>query len=144
MLKIRLWLKSGGIGAITGGNNDLANQINNENATKWNGKVALATVSEYIRSNSNKSSCGSYSLIFDNYSSCVSTGWMDTTSVSHWWTLSPASGTSNFTFYVNNRGQINYGYAYFTGYAVRPVVYLSSDVKITGGDGSDVSPFELG
>ena len=28
--------------------------------------------------------------------------------------------------------------------SIHPVLYLSSDVKIIGGDGSDVSPFELG
>ena len=45
--------KDWSIGAITANNNDLADQINEESNTTWNGKIALLTVSEYIRTNSN-------------------------------------------------------------------------------------------
>lgn len=45
--------KDWSIGAITANNNDLADQINDESNTTWNGKIALLTVSEYIRTNSN-------------------------------------------------------------------------------------------
>ncbi len=132
------------IGAVTEDNNDLAAQVNDENSAKWNGKVALATVSEYIRSNSNKSKCGSFSLNNDNYSSCVNTGWMDTTTVSYWWTLSPYAGHSRNSFYVYSNGYFRYNYvSYYTNIAVRPAVYLSSEVKITGGNGSQNNPYTL-
>ena len=131
------------IGAVTEDNNDLAAQVNDENSAKWNGKVALATVSEYIRSNSNKSKCGSFSLNNDNYSSCVNTGWMDTTTVSYWWTLSPYAGHSSVSFFVDSDGlvygnYVDYGY----NYAVRPAVYLSSEVKITG-SGTQSAPYTI-
>ena len=138
--------KDWNIGAVTYGDSNMVNTINNENSKKWNGKVALVTVSEYLRSNSNKNNCGSFSLNNDNYNSCVNTGWMDTTTVSYWWTLSPFAGRSSIAFNVNSHGYFNnnyYGYVDYS-YGVRPAVYLSSEVKITGGDGSDVSPFELG
>ena len=45
--------KDWSIGAVTANNNDLADQINDESNTTWNGKIALLTVSEYIRTNSN-------------------------------------------------------------------------------------------
>ena len=50
--------KDWSIGAVTYRNNNLTTQINEENATKWNGKVALVTVS--VRSNSNKSNCDTF------------------------------------------------------------------------------------
>ena len=130
------------IGAVTNGNNDLADQINNENETKWNGKVALATVSEYIRSNSNKSSCGSFILNNGNSSSCRNTNWMYINDV--WWTLSPYAGTSNYSFRVYSGGGVDYGnYTTNTDDAVRPALYLSSEVKITGGNGSQNNPYTL-
>ena len=140
--KSQIVAKDWGIGAVTVNNNDLATQINDENGTKWNGKVALVTVSEYLRSNSNKNNCGSFSLNNDNYNSCVNTGWMDTTTVSYWWTLSPFAGPSHISFYVFSNGIVG-GNSVGTSYAVRPAVYLSSEVKITGGNGSQNNPYTL-
>ena len=68
--------KDWSIGVVTYDNNDLADQINDENGTKWNGKVALVTTSEYIRSNSDKSNCGSINLN-NNNNKCKKTTWMD-------------------------------------------------------------------
>ena len=135
--------KDWGIGAVTYDTNNLATQITNENATKWNGKVALATVSEYIRSNSNKSRCGSFSLNNDNYSSCVNTGWMDTIAVSYWWMLSPYAGYSYYSFGVRSNGSVDGSHVNLGNQAVRPAVYLSSEVKITGGNGSQNNPYTL-
>ena len=122
----------------------MANTINNEKATKWNGKVALVTASEYVRSNSNKSSCGTVNQLWNATSGqCKGTTWMFYLS-KLWWTLSPRAGSSSYVFGVNNY----YGYvvspsASAAGSAVRPVVYLSSEVKITGGDGSKNNPYTL-
>ena len=135
--------KDWSIGAVTWGNNDLADQVNDENGTKWNGKVALATVSEYIRSNSNKSSCGTFTLYDSNKSSCVNTGWMDTTSVPYWWTLSPRFGISRQVLDVYLDGDIHYQIAEDGSLAVRPALYLSSDVQITGGTGTQSDPYTI-
>ena len=40
------------IGAVQWNDTSLSNSINNENSRKWNGKVALPTVTEYLRTNS--------------------------------------------------------------------------------------------
>ena len=132
--------KDWGIGAVTYNDSNLANTINNENGTKWNGKVALATVSEYIRSNSNKNSCGSFSLNDDHYNSCVNTGWMDTTAVSYWWTLSPNAGNSSTSFGVRSYGYVSYGDRVSGSGAIRPVLYLSSEVTLTG-TGTQSDPY---
>ena len=133
--------KDWGIGAVAVDDNDMANTISDENSKKWNGKVALVTVSEYIRSNSNKNSCGTFSLNNDNYSSCRSTNWMYYSS-NYWRTLSPYSGHSNLVFYVESNGRIGYSHASYTNYAVRPALYLSSDVTLTG-SGTQSDPYTV-
>ena len=132
-----------GIGAVIYRNNDMSTQVSNENATKWYGNIALPTVSEYIRTNSNKSSCGTFSLINNNHSSCVNTGWMDTTSVDWWLTLSPYSGNPRNVFYVHSGGSVDDFSAGGTINAFRPVVYISSEVQITGGNGSQNNPYTI-
>ncbi len=134
--------KNWNIGSATWDNNNLGDQIDDEKATTWNGKVALITMSEYLRSNSNQSSCGTFSKINDNYSTCQNSSWMYIND--YWWTLSPLAGDSNYVFGVLSYGYVNYVYANNTTGAVRPAVYLSSSVQITGGNGSSSSPYTLG
>ena len=134
--------KDWSIGAVMKNNNDLANQINGENNKKWNGKVALVTVSEYIRSNSNQSSCGTFSLYNNNLNTCKNTTWMYYSS-DYWWTLSPYSDYSNAVFIVHNRGDVINANASLANAAVRPTITLSSEVKITGGNGSQSNPYTI-
>ena len=129
------------IGGDTWDNNNMSTQVSNENSNKWYGNIALPTLSEYIRTNSNKSKCGTVSLINDNYSSCVSTGWMDNNDI--WRVLTPYSGNSNSVFYINSYGNINYMRVYDSQDAVRPALYLSSEVKITGGNGTQSNPYTI-
>ena len=132
--------KDWSIGGVTYGNNDLATQINNENGTKWKGKVALVTMSEYIRSNSNKNRCGNFSLYNSNYSSCKNTTWMFYSS-NYWWTLSPFSSTDN-TLRIAGGGNVNGDHPHGSSNAVRPVVYLSPDVKLSG-SGTSSNPYTI-
>ena len=57
------------------------------------------------------------------------------------WTMT-AYSSSNPVFVTNNGG-LNNDSAYF-GYAVRPVLYLQSNVNKLSGDGSIASPYTLG
>ena len=137
------------IGSVYNDTN-LTNTINNENGTKWNGKIALVTASEYVRSNSNKSSCGTVNQLWNSSNvQCNGTTWMFYTS-NVWWTLSPHSSFSssvlNIVWGIGSSGVINgfdYTNANYTNGAVRPVLYLSPDIKITGGDGSNNNPYTL-
>ena len=132
--------KEWSIGSVNYDNSNLAAQINDENGTKWNGKVALVTVSEYLRSNSNQSSCGLFSLNIDNYMNCRNTTWMYASGHT-WWTLSPRTDFYSYAIYVDTSG---YGDYYVNNnHTVFPSVYLSSEVKITGGDGSQSNPYTL-
>ena len=134
--------KDWSIGSITYNVNNLTNTINNENSKRWNGKVALVTASEYVRSNSNKSSCGTVQQLWDNASGlCKETTWMYYSS-NYWWTLSSRSDNSVTVFTINN----SYGgFSYNNGNAnnsnaVRPTLYLSSEVKLSG-SGTQSDPY---
>ena len=136
--KSQIVAKDWSIGTITNDNNDLAQQINNENGIKLNGKVALPTVSEYIRTNSNKSECGSFNLNDDNYNKCKNTTWMYIND--YWWTLSPNSDNSYTVFCVESGSIHDYYGADDTNTAVRPVLYLSSEITLTG-SGTQSDPY---
>ena len=126
-------------GAVTVGNNDMQDQISDEKGTTSNVKVALPTASEYIRACSN-TNCKTYSTYNGNYSTCRNGDWMLLTSAA--WTLSPASGTSSKVSIVDN-GYVGSTEASNTNPSIRPVVTLSSEVQITGGDGSQTNPFTI-
>ena len=129
-------------GAVTYNNNDMQDQINDEKGTTSNVKVALPTLSEYIRAGSN-TSCKTFSTYNSNYFTCKNSDWMFDSS-SSWWTLSPYSSDSGRVFSVNYGGGVNYyDYAIDSSNAVRPAIILSSDVQITGGTGTRSNPYTL-
>ena len=130
-------------GKVTNDNNDMQDQISDEKAVTSKVKVALPTVSEYLRANSNKEQCGTFSLNNDNDSICLNSDWMNIND--YWWTLSPRSGNSYGVFNVNSDGNVFtsfYGASY-ANYAVRPAITLSSEVQITGGIGTESDPYIL-
>ena len=129
-------------GGVTYDNNDIQDQINDEKSTTSNVKVALPTLSEYLRANSNKEQCGTYSLNNDNYMTCKNSDWMYYSS-DYWWTLSPRSDGSSHLFYVSSDGYVNSSHAADTDNAVRPAITLSSEVQITGGIGTASDPYIL-
>lgn len=131
------------IGAITYEDDNLATQIEDENDTKWTGKIGLPTVSEFIRTNSDKTSCGSFSLNEKYYTKCKSTNWM--VNGDDWWTLSARFDNDYTVMHLYSSGHIMYSAVYERNstsnpYGVRPTLYLSSNVKITG-SGTQSNPY---
>ena len=128
-------------GGVILNNNDMQNQINEEKTVTSKVKVALPTVSEYLRANSN-TSCKTLSTNNINYSKCKNSDWMFNNDL--WWTLSPRSANSSNVFWVHSNGSVYNSSAYDTYLAVRPVITLSSKVQITGGTGTESDPYTLG
>ena len=133
--------KDWSIGAVTANNNDLADQINDESNTTWNGKIALLTVSEYIRTNSNKTSCGTYTMNNTNYSTCKNTTWIYMNSYS--WMQSPLYNSTDQVFNINSTGRIYITTVMDSTSAVLPALYLSPNIKITGGTGTESDPYTI-
>ena len=129
------------VGAVTNDNNDMQDQVSDEKGAISKVKVALPTLSEYLRANSNKEQCGTLSLINRNYSTCRNSAWMYIND--SWWTLSPDSGDSSYVFRVSGAGNVYLNSVHITFNAVRPAITLSSEVQITGGTGTKSDPFEI-
>ena len=128
------------IGGVEWNNSDLAGQIKEEKAYQWNGKVGLISHSDYIRANSNQSMCGTAKINYENYKTCRDLDWM-CISGSYWWSLSPSVVYVDGVVYVISEGVLYYDGAYYS-YGVRPALYLSSDITLSGLGTSD-SPFTI-
>ena len=143
--KSQIVAKDWSIGALTENNNNLEEQIKEENSNKWTGNIALPTVSEYLRTNNNKGSCGTLNLN-NNSSGCLTTNWMDndvTNSIGYTWTISIPMGDNYSTFAISYNGGVYLYDAYQAYRGVRPTLYLSSDIQITGGDGTQNNPYTI-
>ena len=122
-----------------------------ERTTTWTGKVGLMYPSDYGYATSggdttDRATCLNkelYNWDSSSVSDCKNNDWLYNGS-SPPWTISPGARSSNAysAFGVNSGGSVNSGSASY-GRGVRPVVYLTSNVKISGGEGTSESPFSL-
>jgi len=136
-------------GPVTKDDTILENTVAEENSVTWNGNIALATASEYVRT-SNNSACTSVSAYY-NTSSCYSNGsthnWltkiMNSSINKYSWLLSPLSDLSDGVFYVYYIGAIGSTGAGLTTRGVLPVVYLKSDIQLSG-EGTQEKPYTIG
>ena len=105
-------------------------------------KVGLMYVSDYGYSVKN-ASCNhsSKSLGRYNATACGGSAWILKNGSE--WTVSPNSSDAYYVFDVSYNAGAGSGSANY-GYGVRPVLYLNSNVYITGGDGSINNPFQVG
>ena len=116
--------------------------------TEWIGQIGLMYPSDYGYATSggssvNRSSClatALYSWNNSSYSDCKNNDWLYDSS-NYQWTLTPRSDYSYIVFDENS--SVLYSNANVTYNAVSPALYLSSNVKITGGDGSESNPYTL-
>ena len=118
--------------------------------TPWSGKVALMYPSDYGYATSGGSTTDReaclakelYSWDSSSFSDCKNNDWLYDSSTAQW-TLTPYSSNSKFVFYVYSTGYVLiYNYASYS-YGVRPSVYLTSNVKISGGDGTANNAYTL-
>ena len=114
--------------------------------TEWIGSIGLMYPSDYGYATSggsttNRASCLAKELFNwsdSSYSDCKNNDWLY--SGTYQWTLTPRSDNSRSVFPVSSNV---FYFAAGTSLAVSPALYLSSNVRISGGDGSENSPFEL-
>ena len=105
-------------------------------------KVGLIYPSDYGYASS---TCKSDTLDLNAYrvSTCTSTNWMYTNmSSAFWWTISPNSGYSNYALFVRSQGDVGNSRVHLSN-GVRPVVYLKSNVSISGDGKTTYYTFSL-
>ena len=61
---------------------------------------------------------------------------------SYEWTMSAYS--SSYPIATDNSGALTFTHAAWSGDSIRPVLYLKSNVYVTGGTGSKVDPYRIG
>ena len=130
------------IGSVEPDNNNLSEQIKSENSTTWEGKIALPTVSEYLRtfSSAYESRCSKLISLKNNTSLCRMNNWMYIGS--NWWTLSPFEESTEYVYYLDDYGA-NFNYeVYFFEYEVRPTIYLNSELNLAG-TGTEDDPYRI-
>ncbi len=117
--------------------------------TEWIGSIGLMYVSDYGYATSggsttNREKCLNTELwnwANSDVSDCKNNDWLYDSS-SQQWTLTPLSSYSSAVFIVYSSGYAYYYSAYYHS-AVSPAIYLNSNVKISGGEGTEDSPFTL-
>ena len=149
----------GGVGSYTSSSNGLASHfygyergttVYSGRPTEWTGQIGLMYPSDYGYATSggsttDRSSCLAkelYNWDSSSYSDCRNNDWLYK-SGTYQWTLTPYSDYSYIVFGVGSSGSVYTNAAASANSAVSPALYLSSNVKISGGDGSVSSPFEL-
>ena len=122
------------------------------NPNSWVGKVALMYVSDYgyASSNCENKRIYDYNSSSNDIRACNTTNWLYNIKV-YDWLLPQHASNSNSAFSVHSSGPVGGTYGYVEGFrvdigkmGVRPVLYLISSAKITGGDGTIGSPYTLG
>ncbi len=115
------------------------NPIMQNDASK---KIALMYASDYGYAASKE--CTSNLYEYDGSASCKTTNnWLDKSV--NTWLLPQWSGNSLYAFYVTSTGYVHYNRGNVSDgeYAVYPVLYLSSNVKISGEEGTSQKPYML-
>ena len=115
--------------------------------TEWTGKIGLMYASDYGYATSGGSStdretCLNTALLnWYDYDDCFNNDWLYNSSNTQW-TLTPRSSNSYTVFIVTSTGSVRYTYSNVS-HAVSPALYLNSNVKISGGEGTIDSPYQL-
>ena len=121
----------------------LETDLAQESAYKWRGKVGLINAIDYIKTNTNKELCGNVyanTSATGNSAACKTTTWLFHDN-SHW-TLSPYSTSlASRMWLISSAGDI-YKNGTSGTYSVHPVVYLSSDIGLSG-SGTSNEPFTI-
>ena len=117
--------------------------------TTWQGEIALMYPSDYGYATSggsttNREACLAkelYNWDSSSYSDCKNNDWLLDSSTTQW-TLTPYSSSSILVFGVSITGSVSHNNASYSS-GVRPSVYLTSNVGISGGDGTMNNPYIL-
>ena len=124
--------------------------VYSERPTEWAGKIGLMYVSDYGYATSggsttNRETCLN-TVLYDwessSVSDCNENDWLYDSSNSQWF-LTSTSSSSDGVFYLNRSWDHVLPRIADDSLAVSPALYLNSNVKISGGEGTEESPYTL-
>ena len=117
--------------------------------TTWIGKIGLMYPSDYGYATSggttkDRAACLAkelYNWSSSDFSDCKENDYLF--DANNWqWTLAPYSADAYYVFHVNRDGYVNYNNAYNT-FAVRPALFLKSNIQVEKGTGAKSDPYRL-
>lgn len=113
------------------------------NPTTWTGYVGLMYPSDYgfAVGGSSRNTCLSKNLSAYSSNDCYTNDWLYTNATT--WLLTHRTNDNHTAFYQNTSGEVDDGGGVTTQWAVRPVVYLDTDVVIVDGSGTKNSPYTI-
>ena len=114
--------------------------------TEWEGKIALIYPSDYGYATSGGSTGRDTCLRYDltdwrSYSECFNNDWLYTGST--YWVLTPSAVYDYTVYTVYNSGPISSTSRTDRSNYTYPSLYLTSNVTITGGSGTESNPYTL-
>lgn len=115
--------------------------------TKWTGRIGLMYPSDYGYATGIDSRENCLNTILYSWNSeqiCFNDNWLYTNLTQ--WTMTPASysGYSTNVFYVHSNGAVDESYSNASfAYEIRPTLYLTPNVYITSGTGTNLDPYIL-
>ncbi len=111
-------------------------------AATWTGKIGLMYPSDYGFSASDTYWSGT--MLYSYNSAAANTSWLqkEANHTDSEWLLSPSSNDSSSVAEWINAGLVYRLSAQYCD-GVRPVLYLKSDIQVTGGEGTSTTPFTL-
>lgn len=111
-----------------------------EEAEVWTGNIGLISVSEYLKANNNTEQCGRISS--NDSETCKTTNWLFLPNL-EWWTITAYQpGYVGYLVMSIRNGRFTDGISVGNLYSVRPSLYLSSDIKLTG-EGTTDNPYKI-
>ena len=128
------------VGLVTENETDLSNTIEQEQEYKWNGKIGLMNVSDYVKASTNSvcTSVNAYRNTSSCYSNVTTHNWMIYSYYEGVWTIVPWSGDDSLCFYVEENGQLYEEGTVSSNKIVAPVFFLNSNITLSGtGTSSD-------
>ena len=118
------------------------------NPNSWTGKIGLMYMSDYGYASANCEEKTTYDTqsSSNDLRACNDTNWLYNLKVNEWMLPQYCEyGSSGYVaFFVHSDGYVYRRDVRSIQLAVRPVLYLTSSVKITGGTGTSTDPYTLG
>ena len=135
----------------TGGDKGLSKEKEEQNVYKWNGKIGLMNITEYVETSLNPTCTSVYSNYYYNTNNQTISeydNWPCSNRNYNWlpngiieWFLSANSSSKNYVWATRSSGGFSHYYANGT-YAVRPSFYLKSSISLTG-EGTEENPYRI-
>ena len=131
--------------------NERNTNVYNGRPTEWTGQIGLLYPSDYGYATSGgtigRDTCLNISIYqwYDspeiNYPECFNNSWLYKETPK--WTLTPNLSNSSNIYILSGSGRISTNPVYLLSNTVYPTLYLSSNIKITEGVGTEENPFQL-